>query len=114
MKKGEKGILRFYLDRNLEPAIIGSAPYILSGNKLVKGPLAASVSDLTEYKMRGRNLYLPIPYSKRCKITYESKNIVLVAFQLKREINFLELTVAEARKNDKKTAFMGMNYLLIN
>jgi len=70
-----EGILRFYLDGNPEPVIIGSALSILSGNNLVKGPLAASVSESTEYKMRGHNLYLPIPYSKSCKITYESKNI---------------------------------------
>ncbi|MDQ3682839.1 MAG: DUF2961 domain-containing protein [Bacteroidota bacterium] len=70
-----KGILRFYLDGKPEPVIMGPAVSILSGDNLVNGPLAASVSELTDYKMRGHNLYLPIPYSKRCKITYESKNI---------------------------------------
>ena len=70
-----KGILRIYLDGNTEPVIVGPAVDILSGKILTDGPLAASVSDETEYHMRGHNLYLPIPYSKSCKITYESKNI---------------------------------------
>jgi hypothetical protein len=70
-----KGILRFYLDGKKEPVIVGPAVDILSGKALVNGILATSVSNNTEYHMRGHNLYLPIPYSKSCKITYESKNI---------------------------------------
>ena len=70
-----KGILRFYLDGNPEPVISGTAVDILSGSALISGPLASSVSDITEYHMRGHNLYLPVPYGKSCKITYESKNI---------------------------------------
>ena len=70
-----KGTLRFYLDGEKEPVIAGPAVEILSGKALVDGILATSVSDITDYKMRGHNLYLPIPYAKSCKITYESKNI---------------------------------------
>lgn len=70
-----KGILRFYFDGNEEPEIVGPAVDILSGKALIDGILATSVSDSTDYAMRGHNLYLPIPYAKRCKITYESNNI---------------------------------------
>lgn len=70
-----EGILRFYLDGNPDPVMMGPAVNILSGDQVVNGPLATSVSEKTEYKMRGHNFYLPIPYSKSCKITYESKNI---------------------------------------
>ena len=47
----------------------------MSGHALVDAPLSASVSELTDYKQRGHNLYLPIPYAKHCKITYESPSI---------------------------------------
>ena len=70
-----KGILRIYLDGQEQPVISGPAVDILSGDLLINGPLASSVSEKTEYHMRGHNLYLPIPYAKSCKITYESSNI---------------------------------------
>ncbi len=70
------GILRFYLDNQEMPAIEGTAFDILSGNGLTQYPLAASVSEETAYEQRGHNLYLPIPYGKHCKITYESENIL--------------------------------------
>lgn len=70
-----KGILRIYFDNNPKPAIEGSAFDVISGGLLVGTPLSTSVSDLTNYGMRGHNLYLPLPYGKHCKVTYESKNI---------------------------------------
>lgn len=74
-EKSGEGILRFYLDGNEKPAIEGPAMEILSGKALIDGPLACSVSDTTRYRNRGHNLYLPIPYAKSCKITYETDNI---------------------------------------
>jgi len=71
-----KGILRFYFDGHNEPAIVGAAVDILSGKGLIDGILATSVSDVTDYQMRGHNLYLPVPYAKSCKITYESDGIL--------------------------------------
>lgn len=70
-----KGILRFYFDGNPEPVIEGTAFDILSGNLLVGEPLASSVSDLSPYDKRGHNLYLPLPYAKSCKITYQNESI---------------------------------------
>lgn len=70
-----KGILRMYLDNDSVPAIEGTAFDIISKGGLVGEPLSASVSDSIAYEMRGHNLYLPIPYAKHCKVTYESENI---------------------------------------
>ena len=65
------GILRIYIDNNKTPLIEGSPLKILSGHLLAPEPLSASVSPETDYHKRGHNLYLPIPYNKHCKITYE-------------------------------------------
>jgi hypothetical protein len=70
-----KGILRIYFDDQAKPAIEGKALDVLSGKLLTGEPLASSVSDSTRYEMRGHNLYLPLPYSSHCKVTYESGNI---------------------------------------
>jgi len=66
-----KGTLRIYIDRNETPVIEGNVLEILSGSFLAPAPLASSVSPETDYQQRGHNLYLPIPYSQHCKITYE-------------------------------------------
>lgn len=72
------GKLRIYLDESEIPAIEGSVLDILSGEKLATEPLASSVSPETDYGQRGHNLYLPIPYSNHCKITYECDAVELV------------------------------------
>lgn len=71
----DQGILRIYLDNQHEPVIEGEVLKVLSGHLLVDAPLSTSVSTQTDYKQRGHNLYLPIPYGKHCKITYESPSI---------------------------------------
>ena len=70
-KGASDGTLRIYIDKNETPVIEGDVLNILSGDFLAPQPLASSVSPDTEYEKRGHNLYLPIPYSKHCKITYE-------------------------------------------
>lgn len=70
-----KGTLRIYFDNDTIPAIQGNAWDILGKGKLVGRPLSASVSDSTDYEMRGYDLYLPLPYSRHCKITYQSDYI---------------------------------------
>ncbi len=65
------GILRIYIDNNPQPVIIGEAFDMLSGNILTEKPLASSVSESSPYQQRGHNLYLPIPYAKQCKVTYQ-------------------------------------------
>lgn len=70
-----RGMLRLYLDDYSTPVIEGDALSIISGGKLVGEPLSSSVSNFKDYGMRGHNLYLPIPYAVKCKITYESDRI---------------------------------------
>lgn len=65
------GIMRVYIDESETPAIEGNILEMLSGRLLAVEPLASSVSPETERERRGHNLYLPIPYAKNCKITYE-------------------------------------------
>jgi len=65
------GTLRIYLDGNTKPEIEGPVLKIISGGQLVGEPLSSSVSLSTVYAQRGHNLYMPIPYSKQIKITYE-------------------------------------------
>jgi hypothetical protein len=70
-----KGIMRIYFDNDTLPAIEGTAFGIVSDSLLTYEPLASSVSDSTKYEMRGHNLYLPLPYSKHCMVTYQTGNI---------------------------------------
>ncbi len=69
------GTMRVYLDGQPEPAIDGPIADLISGQALVGPPLSESVSPETPYERRGHNLYLPIPYAKHCKITYESDKL---------------------------------------
>ena len=66
------GTLRVYLDGNAEPVIEGPIRDILSGGALVGAPLANFVSKTCPEGNRAHNLYLPIPYAKQCKITYQT------------------------------------------
>ena len=70
-----RGIMRIYIDDDAKPAIEGAAFDILSGTTVASAPLATSVSELSPYANRGHNLYFPIPYARRCKVTYESENL---------------------------------------
>ncbi|MBN2512495.1 MAG: DUF2961 domain-containing protein [Sedimentisphaerales bacterium] len=66
------GILRFYLDGNEKPAIEGPIQSVLDEGMLTGAPLSEGVSPQTQYGQRGHNLYLPIPYARHCKITYQT------------------------------------------
>lgn len=72
LKEFSNGTIRFYLDGHPEPVIEGPIADIIDGGGLVEGPLSQGVSPETEYARRGHNLYLPIPYAKHCKVTYET------------------------------------------
>ena len=69
------GTMRVYLDGRPEPAIQGPIADLISGEAFVAPPFSESVSPETPYERRGHNLYLPIPYAKHCKITYESDKL---------------------------------------
>ncbi|MEX0322407.1 MAG: glycoside hydrolase family 172 protein [Puniceicoccaceae bacterium] len=66
-----KGILRIYLDGETVPVIEGNPFDIISRGKLAPAPFSQSVALETEELRRGHNLYLPIPYKKSCKVTFE-------------------------------------------
>lgn len=70
-----EGTLRIYIDNKPEPVVEDSVLKVLSGGLLAGEPLSASVSPETDYQRRGHNLYLPLPYAKHCKITYECDSV---------------------------------------
>ena len=70
------GTLRVYLDNNPKPAIEGPTEDLISKGLLAAAPLSEGVSPETEYRYRGHNLYLPIPYARHCKITYETDVLI--------------------------------------
>ena len=70
------GTLRIYLDGQAEPVIQGAMADIISGGALVGAPLSEGVSPDTNYERQGHNLYLPIPYARHCKVTYETKAFI--------------------------------------
>lgn len=73
-----QGTLRFYFDGDEQPTIEGTTAEVLDRGMLAGAPLGQGVSPETPYKYRGHNLYLPLPYAKQCKITYENHRDVPV------------------------------------
>ena len=71
------GTVRVYLDSNEQPVIEDNILTVLSGQLLAGEPLSSSVSPESDYYRRGHNLYLPVPYSGHCKITYECDSILI-------------------------------------
>ncbi len=69
--------IRVYIDDATEPVIEGMAPALLGEGLLAPWPLSGSVSPLTEPQRRGYNLYLPIPFAEKCRITLENDSIVI-------------------------------------
>lgn len=61
------GTVRVYLDGAAEPVIEAKVDDLVGGTALVDTPLS-------EERARGRNLYLPIPYAKCCKVTFDRPN----------------------------------------
>lgn len=79
--KAQNGVLRIYVDHDSIPVIEGSPNKLLSGDLLTKSPLAVSVQAGADIGEEGRdydhNLYVPIPFARHCKITYECDSLVL-------------------------------------
>ena len=57
--------VRIYFDNSDTPAIEAPIADLIGGGFLVEVPLSAD-------RARGRNLYLPIPYAKHCKVTVDN------------------------------------------
>lgn len=77
--RAQDGIIRIYLDKSQDPVIQGAPGDLLSGPLLVPYPFSASVQEGAPLGEEGRdydyNLYLPIPFSTHCKITYECDSL---------------------------------------
>jgi len=69
--------IRVYIDGQPTPVIEGMAPQLIGEGVLAPAPLSSSVSPLTEPQRRGYNLYLPIPFSGKCRITLENDSIII-------------------------------------
>ena len=69
--------IRVYIDGQSTPVIEGMAPALVGGGVLAPQPLSAAVSPLTEPQRQGYNLYLPIPFSEKCKITLENDSVAI-------------------------------------
>ncbi len=59
-------VVRIYLDGSDTPAIEEKAEAFLGGAGWARPPLAAT-------RARGFNFYLPIPYAKHCKVTFDQR-----------------------------------------
>lgn len=62
-----RGTIRFYLDGATEPVIEAKIDELVGGEALVGAPLSAP-------RANGRNFYLPIPFARGCKITFDRPN----------------------------------------
>lgn len=66
------GIIRIYLDGSERPVIKMKPAELVGGNKLAPYPFSFKASDSkTNPDWRAHDLYLPIPYQKGCKVTWE-------------------------------------------
>ena len=63
-----KGTVRIYLDGSNEPVYAATADALVGGDAITAKPLSNVVG------WNGRNLYLPIPFRKHCRITYDGPN----------------------------------------
>lgn len=73
LKKGlEKQIVRFYFDNSPKPSIEVNFYELLRGRLFARPPFAFKASDDKDDVGLGGDLYLPIPYAKRCVVTLDS------------------------------------------
>jgi len=64
-----KGTVRIYLDGADEPVYAATADALVGGDAITGKPLSNVVG------WNGRNLYLPIPFKRHCRITYDGPNL---------------------------------------
>ena len=69
--KNKQGTLRIYLDGAAEPALVFPAYDLLSGDLGIGPPLAQPHPDYRPDSNGGNSLYLPIPYARHCKVTWQ-------------------------------------------
>jgi hypothetical protein len=76
------GTIRMYLDGATQPVVIAKASEFIDGgpdgeaSPFGSEPLAYGVSPKTPHNRRGHNLFVPIPFAKSCKVTYETDQVL--------------------------------------
>ena len=76
----DAGMLRFYFDGNPVPEIEAPVTEVVGGALLAGKPFSYQIPETTLYEEENylaRNLFLPLPYFKRCLITWEDRMGVL-------------------------------------
>ncbi|HVX11612.1 MAG TPA: glycoside hydrolase family 172 protein [Pirellulales bacterium] len=69
--RNKQGMLRFYFDHETKPSLTFPAYDLLRGDLKLGPPLAQPHPGYQPDGNGGNNFYLPIPYAKHCKITWE-------------------------------------------
>lgn len=69
----KQGVIRVYLDGEKTPALTFTDFDLLKGDLKFGAPLAQAHPGYRP-NFGGNNLYLPIPYAKHCKVTWEEKS----------------------------------------
>lgn len=80
--KSDGGVLRIYLDGNPTPTLSFPAFDLLSGGLDLPEALAMPHPGYSRDNFGGNTLMLPIPYAKRCKMTWEEKSAGKRYFQI--------------------------------
>lgn len=72
--RNKQGILRIYLDGAKKPTIVFPVFDLLSGKFHIGAPLAQPHPGYSANGGGGNTFYLPIPYAKHCKVTWEEQS----------------------------------------
>ena len=80
--KAQNGTIRVYIDNDTTPVMKGTPRELLRGDLIAKPPLAVAVQEGAPLGDEGRdydhNFYVPLPFSKHCKITYECDSLKML------------------------------------
>lgn len=69
-----EGTLKIYIDNDSVPGFSGTLKNLIGGEFFAAAPLSMALAMESEEYKRGRNLYMPIPFSKSIKVSYERKD----------------------------------------
>ena len=72
--RNKQGTLRIYLDGQTEPVLAFPAYDLLCGDLHLDAPLAQPHPGYQRDAEGGNTLYLPIPYAKHCKVTWQEES----------------------------------------
>ncbi len=66
------GRLKIYIDNDSVPTFSGRIEDLIGGDFFAPSPLSMALAEVSPKEQRGRNLYLPIPFEKSIKVSYEA------------------------------------------